>query len=366
MPARCFVYHPGQPDEPRLCLIISKNCVEQLSPRMSNLMRKRTLLRSGFTLVELLVVIAIIGVLVALLLPAVQSAREAARRSQCMNQLKQLALGAQNHHATAKHFPTGGWGYFWVGDADRGFGENQPGGWTFNLLPFIEQQVLYNRASDGDPETMNQVQKDGARYIVTNPLAIVTCPSRRGLGPFPKPIDGTFIAYNASRNPASSNLAGRTDYAINCGDINNNEIGSGPKSLTQAETFNWREPLANRLTGVCFQRSTISFARITDGSSNTYLIGEKYLSTRHYDTGGDSADNETWCTGYNNDNFRNAFHTPEQDSEKSHSGKFGSAHATVWLMSFCDGSTHSMSYDIDRQVHRNLANREDGNPIGDF
>jgi len=117
--------------------------------------RRRLVLRClGFTLVELLVVIAIIGVLVALLLPAVQAAREAARRSQCQNQLRQMAVGAMNHESAVGFFPSGGWGFFWVGDADRGFGENQPGGWIYSTLPFIEQQQLYDLASDGDPSTV--------------------------------------------------------------------------------------------------------------------------------------------------------------------------------------------------------------------
>src|SRR5213593_486082 len=90
--------------------------------------------KRGFTLVELLVVIAIIGILVALLLPAVQAAREAARRTQCMNHLKQLATACMNHHDTYKYFPSGGWGYHWVGDPDRGSGAEQPGSWMYNIL----------------------------------------------------------------------------------------------------------------------------------------------------------------------------------------------------------------------------------------
>jgi prepilin-type N-terminal cleavage/methylation domain-containing protein len=93
----------------------------------------------GFTLVELLVVIAIIGVLVALLLPAVQAAREAARRSSCANNLRNLGLACHHHHDAHSFFPTNDWGTGWTGDPDQGFGKNQPGSWLFSVLPFIEQ-----------------------------------------------------------------------------------------------------------------------------------------------------------------------------------------------------------------------------------
>ena len=90
-------------------------------------------------MVELLVVITIIGILIALLLPAVQSAREAARIMQCQNNLKQLSLGCLHCEHLNGYYPTGGWGSIWVGDPDRGQGKRQPGGWLFCILPYIEQ-----------------------------------------------------------------------------------------------------------------------------------------------------------------------------------------------------------------------------------
>ena len=103
----------------------------------------------GFTLVELLIVISIIGILVALLMPAVNSAREAGRRAQCLNNCKQMALGCLGHEAKYGFFPTGGWGYMWAGDPDRGYNKRQPGGWHYNILPFIDQTDLHDLGAGG-------------------------------------------------------------------------------------------------------------------------------------------------------------------------------------------------------------------------
>lgn len=320
----------------------------------------------GFTLVELLVVIAIIAILVALLLPAVNSAREAARRTQCMNHIRQITLAAINHESAQRSLPAGGWGWHWVGDADRGFGRDQPGGWVFNSLPFFEENSAYDAVRDGDKENSTTPQMDAARRLVVSPLSMMNCPSRRSTKPYPKPIDGTYIARNASRNPATENLAGRTDYCINAGDgivqrnrptqlINEN--GAGPNSLraTDIANYNWIEkktPTPWIFNGVCFERSVIKLKHIPDGTSKTYMIVEKYMNVTNYENGQDGGDNETWCTGFNNDNYRISGVQPLRDRVNYADARaMGSAHASGFFASMCDGSVQFYEFEIDLATH---------------
>ena len=307
-------------------------------------------MKRGFTLVELLVVIAIIGILIALLLPAVQAAREAARRSQCANHLKQLALGSLTHHEQHKHLPAGGWGTVWMGDPDRGFGREQPGGWFYSLLPFIEQSQVHDLGMGQS----TALKRAAAKQVQETVLSIIHCPSRRS--PRLRPC---FITFRNS-NVAPLNL--KNDYAANGGDT---RFGSdGPSSLQQGDTtFNWPKP---NQTGIFYVRSTVTLGEIGDGTSNTMMFGEKYLSPDEYENGRSCGDNETGYIGVAADTTRwtNAQLLPVTDTPGfSSCNHFGSAHPAGFQAAFCDGSIHNISYGVNAEAYARLVRRRDGLPF---
>ena len=182
----------------------------------SGLTRARELLacrraRPGFTLVELLVVITIIGILIALLLPAVQAAREAARQMQCRNNVKQLALGCLNHESTFKRFPSDGWGFAWTGDADQGSDRCQPAGWIYNILPFIEQPEMHDM---GAGHLWNDPAKLAANLErLSVALPVLYCPTRRKAIAYP-----WSQGWHPANVPTTPVVVTRSDYAGNGGD----------------------------------------------------------------------------------------------------------------------------------------------------
>lgn len=325
---------------------------------------RRQVSSRGFTLVELLVVITIIGILVSLLLPAVQSAREAARMTQCANNLRQLGLGCLAHVEKHGRYPSGGWGWFWVGDAERKFNRQQPGGWLYSILPFIEQENLYLLPSDGKPDEITEQQKAGANRLTRTPLALMNCPSRRASKAYPKPWDGTFVAYNAAPNDAGTNVAARGDYAANSGSQRLDEYFAGPGGLTGDEWGGWHD--LRNCNGISFERSEVQPAHVRDGASNTILLGEKYLMPEHYWTGQVAADNESMYTGFNNDNFRhtNADWPPSRDRQGWNcTMRFGSPHAAGCQFVLCDGSVRRLAFAVDPVTYGYLGGRNDSQPV---
>ena len=333
--------------------------------------------RRGMTLVELLVVIAIIAILMALLLPAVQSVRETARRTQCANNVKQLTTAALGHVQAQGFFPSGGWGWWWVGDADRGFGWTQPGGWLYSSLPYLEQTAVWNLPADGNPNAITETQRQGAVQMVRTPLPTINCPSRRSAKRFPKPVDGTYIARNAGRNPDSDNTVARSCYAVNGGHTGNAGLidwGGPPDGVNLAEprpadgsnNHTWpdrRSGALAELSGLVYGCSEIKPDDVSDGCSNTYLVGERYIDGNHYETGQTGSDNETWVSGTNNDMIRTGGWAPKQDVPGWNNGAaliFGGPHAVSFSMGFADGAVRWIRYDIDPAVHRSLSHRSDG------
>ncbi len=308
--------------------------------------------RNGFTLIELLVVIAIIGILVSLLLPAVQAAREAARRVSCQNHLKQIGLGFQNHHDVVGWFPTGGWGWNWTGDADRGFDEQQPGGWTYNLLPFIEQTALH----DLDKGCVPPEKETKTADRLTSLISVFSCPTRRSGNIEPTP----YKMHNADFR----SLVAKSDYAANCGDQARNEIDGGPPvgSTTPPAT-----PTLE--TGISFRCSKVKYNAILDGTTHTICVGEKYLAQDLWGTGKDAADNENVFSGYNNDLYRSTherYHPPKLDRVGVVQHTYGSAHVAGFHVVMCDGSVHVIAFEIDKETYRRLGNCADHEVMNPF
>jgi prepilin-type N-terminal cleavage/methylation domain-containing protein/prepilin-type processing-associated H-X9-DG protein len=323
-------------------------------------------LRSAFTLVELLVVITIIGILVALLLPAVQAAREAARMAQCQGNLKQIALGFLHHEQVNQIYPSGGWGFMMVGDPDRGVGKKQPGAWCFSILPYIEQQDLYQLGS-GSP-TGSPAHRAANTQRIQTPLAVMICPTRRVPGVYPTVAFDNLGMDFIFCNPVSGVTRG--DYASCSGDQYQYPTWSPfyVNSYAEGDSLNWEAYLPSkfRYSGVSFKRSEVKTADITDGTANTYMVGEKSLDPDYYYTGQSFGDDQSLFSGWNDDHYRDVFlyqpaYPPMQDTPGIDvEAIFGSAHSTGLNMAFCDGSVRVIDYSIDLTTHARLGNRMDG------
>jgi prepilin-type N-terminal cleavage/methylation domain-containing protein len=336
----------------------------------------------ALTLVELLVVIAIIGVLAALLLPAMQSAREASRRTQCTHNLKQIGQAFHNYVAALKYLPTGGM-CSWAGDEnDHKYcglkgddspwyvaGElpdvdNLPVGWPFQILPFIEEENV-------------QLEPDWERVKHLFP-SFYFCPTRRGPTQNLKEADPGF-------------LNGMMDYA-----------GATPAKSPPNPGFDRdRQAASDFWMGSDFLVVTdqlflgmlirtkacprIGWNDVKDGTSKTLLVSEKFIPPEHYDGAGVmyggrilkfEGDDRGWSDGWDYDIIRSTGLPPRRDADFPpryyNNGSmwrefitFGSAHFHGIHAVFGDSSVRTISYQIDRDVFNNLGNRSDGHILGE-
>lgn len=363
--------------------------------------------RRAFTLVELLVVIAIIGILVALLLPAVQQAREAARRIQCVNQVRQMGLATLNLEAAVGHFPTGGiepWpAIACYADGGKAFGSDKQGlSWAFQILPYFEESAIHNLASTDS--------------IVTSPVGQYFCPSRRGStyndktrGPGNSP--GGWLMDYAALTPGPS----RSDFAKEFGAANGNvaferlaitpSADGTPRGCGGAYGF-WgtkgynndfnprsRSELGNGFVpfngiiirssylveggqesspGVCSSRGVkelgygkpTSMGKIKDGTSKTALYAEKYL--RKGETAGNADDDRGWSDGWDLDTVRHGYCPPVGDSPAGDiRGRAawlsaGSAHSSGMNTVFADCHVQTINFGIDQETFNRMCHRKDG------
>ena len=336
----------------------------------------RNSVNKGFTLVELLVVIAIIGILIGMLLPAVQQVREAARRSQCMNNMRQLSLASLNFESANQRFPTmGGQSQMWDGleeedGPDFGF---ESLSWAYQILPFAEQSALFDLRSEFG-------YTGGPTPLIEQSVPMFTCPTRgertgiQGLTVVAMGDYAGFIGNWQDWGPAG----GANDIQWT--------TSSSPNGKEETVQFTGIIARAGHVTSPSTVKKfrQVGFGDITDGSSNTIMYMEKAVAADMYNfTFGDSGEYEFWeANGYyhEGDYPNGRLVAPETKSDGSAgSGRnvvglradsevrtsarefgFGSAHSGTVIAAMGDGSVTSIGMQADLLTLSNLGNRSEG------
>jgi prepilin-type N-terminal cleavage/methylation domain-containing protein/prepilin-type processing-associated H-X9-DG protein len=340
--------------------------------------------RTAFTLVELLVVIAIIGVLVALLLPAVQAAREAARRTQCSNNLKQVGLGVLNLESTLRCYPTGGVAP-WPEIEDYSSGgrpfapEKQGLSWAFQILPYLEQGPVHSLTTTA--------------ALQSTPINMYFCPSRRP--PQQNPINKAWLMDYAGLTTAASRgeTVGTTSFddLLTNGNGCNNRYGiwgtangfvndHGPisaETLTKFKVyagfygvFVRTSYFVNISSGAVSELGygpPTTVARIEDGTSNTAMVSEKRIRTDRLEDQ-PAWDDRGWSDGWDYDTMKSGLCQPVVDDAierpgAADAGSPGASHPAGLNVVYADGSVHSVSYEINLETWNSMVHRADGEVV---
>ena len=350
---------------------------------------------AGFTLVELLVVIAIIGILVALLLPAIQAAREAARRTECKNHLKQIGVAIHNFASARKVLPTGGSIFFpdiayYLNEGGTPFGPDKQGlGWAFQILPYLEDGNVYAI------KTTLDIQK-----II---VPMYYCPSRRaptrkrghGRGKRGDPTGAILMDY-AAATPRGVDRATGLPYPDK--DVPDKAFWQVPSSspwdfptnkdwlgmIVRTQFYRKKGEVGDPkdFVGNPFvdggSTSPITFAKVTDGVSKTLMISEKVVNPHYYE-GRTPSDDRGWSDGWDPDIMRCTCVPPVSDGDTlamtdsqyhvfeygliGDAFHFGSAHPGAMNAVFGDGSVHTINYEIDPVLFDRLGDRRDGETV---